>query len=793
MIRGGVIKLLTINQLYYMRKVFYCLTALAGLAMAASCTLNKLEQPVQGGAEGTIVSFTATVPQADTKAVVHEGESGPEVYWSPGDRVYVYRADWGWSSLTAQNTEPSPTTTFSGSVYGAAGEIDAKHQIWALYPRLENENVSFYPDSLIVPMHFIQNPVEGSFDPQSLLMLAQTTTREMAFYHVGGGFKFKVSGDWIRQVEFRSNDGTPLAGRVVLKMDGAGRPVVTKVEEGVNSITMTMPGSECFKPDTWYYMNMLPAVLEKGYTLFFRSETQTGTVVVNDAREIKRAVWASLKDDAAADTNADIQPETNIIRNEIWYTTTDEKIVTPSNDWNFGANIISNEYKDGKGVIVFDGPVAQIPDNAFNYKENLATVTLPNTVRTIGNYAFAFNYDHLTQVSLSDGVTTIGDYAFAWDYQLAEFWLPSTLQSVGNYVFASCTNLSQFSGPLASEDGHFLIIDGALITAVYTGYDEDFADIPEGVTRLADRAFAENQSIKRVRFPQSLQTIGEAVLYLCSKLEALEGKFVEDGRYLVQDGEIKAVAVNGLTEVTFPSSVTAIAMGAFYNAWQLQTLSIPAAVTRIGDIAFAGCGSLQEVEIEGAAVEFGAGVFRYDSSIRKFTGPLAQNERYLVSTDQTLIAFAPQGATEAIVPDGVTTIGASAFENQYNLTAVTIPATVTTIGDGAFRWCDNLMNVTLPEGLLSIGSEAFYSCKTFTTFEIPPTVIKVGYNILTQCQNLEHIWVLPTTPPACPEGYQPLGWDFGNPIIHVPASSLEAYQSVNGWRRQSNYQAIVQE
>ena len=364
------------------------------------------------------------------------------------------------------------------------------------------------------------------------------------------------------------------------------------------------------------------------------------------------------------------------------------------------------------------------------------------------------------------------------------------MQTVGNSVFTSCTNLSQFSGPLASADGHFLILNGALITAVYTGYDEGFADIPEGVTSLADEVFADHHNIKRVRFPESLQTIGVAVLYQCSSLEALEGKFVEDGRYLVQDGEIKAVAVNGLTSVTFPSSVTAIGMGAFYNAGQLQTLSIPAAVTRIGDKAFAACGNLQEVEIAGSAVKFGAGVFCYDGALRKFTGPLAQDERYLVTTDKTLVAFAPQGATEAVIPDGVTTIGASAFENQSNLTAVTLPATVMEIGENAFFYCNHLENITLPEGLLKVGNQAFYYCQGFTSFTLPKSVTEVGYSILDQCSSLNGITLLPTTPPTCPQGWHPLGWVVNNVPISVPAVSLEAYQNANGWRWLNNYQAI---
>lgn len=762
--------------------------------MAASCTLNKLEQPVASGAEGTIVSFTATVPQADTKAVVHEGESGPEVYWSPGDRIHLYRADWGGSIMSSQNTEPSPTATFSGSISGIAGDIDAKHKMWALYPYMQNEGVSFTPDSLIVPMHESQKPVEGSFDPQSLLMLAQTTTRELAFYHVGGGFKFKVSGDWIRQVEFRANDGTPLAGRVVLKMDGAGRPTVTKVVEGVPSITMTMPGSECFKPDTWYYLNTLPAVLEKGYTMFFRSETQTGKVVVNDPREIKRAVWASLKDDAAADANAEIKPETNLIRNEIWYTTTDGQTVSPNNAYEFGANIVSNTYNDGQGVIVFDGPIVKIPDNAFSSKSTLISVQLPNSVRFIGNYAFAHNWENMQSVTLSEGVETIGEGAFYHVGKMQSLWIPGSVRRIGRDAFIYCSQLSTFSGPLASDDGHFLVIDGALVGACYTGYDAGNVIIPEGVTSVADRVFASIYGIQYVYFPETLQHIGEEVFAFCESLEGFGGKFVdESGHFLIFDGEIKAAAVSGLPNPEIPATVTSIASRAFCSAGGFLSLSIPASVVKIGDYAFIGCYSLQTVEIAGAETVFGKSVFRNCGSLQSFSGPLAQDDRFLVTAEKTLIAFAPQGATEIAIPEGVTKIGSEVFHTCSNLTTVTFPATIKEIGEDAFYQCTNLENVTLPEGLLKIDEGAFYYCTSFTKFTIPSTVTHVGVYIVGGCGNLTEVRALPTTPPICQQGYMPLFWSDVTAPILVPAASLNAYKNADGWMWQSNYQAIPEE
>ena len=61
---------------------------------------------------------------------------------------------------------------------------------------------------------------------------------------------------------------------------------------------------------------------------------------------------------------------------------------------------------------------------------------------------------------------------------------------------------------------------------------------------------------------------------------------------------------------------------------------------------------------------------------------------------------------EAVIPDGVTTIAASAFQNCTNLQSVYIPASVETIGANAFSGCTNLYSVTIL-GNPTIGSKAF--------------------------------------------------------------------------------------
>ena len=84
----------------------------------------------------------------------------------------------------------------------------------------------------------------------------------------------------------------------------------------------------------------------------------------------------------------DDEPEIPQPANEIWYTSSDSSVVTPYKTNGFGANIISNTYKNGKGVIKFDGNVTTIGESAFYRCKALTSIIIPNSVTTIGESAF---------------------------------------------------------------------------------------------------------------------------------------------------------------------------------------------------------------------------------------------------------------------------------------------------------------------------------------------------------------------------------------------------------------------
>ena len=69
--------------------------------------------------------------------------------------------------------------------------------------------------------------------------------------------------------------------------------------------------------------------------------------------------------------------------------------------------------------------------------------------------------------------------------------------------------------------------------------------------------------------------------------------------------------------------------------------------------------------------------------------------------------------SSVVIPNNVTKIGQSAFQNCFSLASVTIPSSVKEIGREAFYYCLNLSTINFPEGLTNIGFYAFKSCSKY--------------------------------------------------------------------------------
>ena len=156
--------------------------------------------------------------------------------------------------------------------------------------------------------------------------------------------------------------------------------------------------------------------------------------------------------------------------NKIYYTTSDNTKLFPRTDASlYGAILISNTYKDGQGVLVFD-----------------------------------------------DAVTTIGIEAFSWCESLTSVTIPDSVTEIGDYAFSNCSSLQEFKGKFASEDGRCLIIDCVLYSFAPAGLTE--YTIPDSVTTIENATFDDCSSLTSVTIPDSVTTIGTQAFRGCSSL-----------------------------------------------------------------------------------------------------------------------------------------------------------------------------------------------------------------------------------------------------------------------------------
>lgn len=132
--------------------------------------------------------------------------------------------------------------------------------------------------------------------------------------------------------------------------------------------------------------------------------------------------------------------------NIIYYTSTDGNIVKPYNGNVFGANLITNEYSDGLGRIIFDGTVNTIGPTAFYSCGTLSTIAVPKSVKLIGKCAFQ-KCSRMSNVDLPSVLEAIGSKAFADCSSLQSITLPQSVTTIGSDAFRNCSKLASVNIP----------------------------------------------------------------------------------------------------------------------------------------------------------------------------------------------------------------------------------------------------------------------------------------------------------------------------------------------------------
>lgn len=232
----------------------------------------------------------------------------------------------------------------------------------------------------------------------------------------------------------------------------------------------------------------------------------------------------------------------------------------------------------------------------------------------------------------------------------------------------------------------------------------------------------------------------------CVESNVYVGGYI-DGYKVIAIGD-EAFRECNLKSITIGDSVTSIGKWAFLLSSNLTKVTIPDSVTTIGDEAFRFCSALTRIVVDGdnaAYKSISGNLYSKDGTVLLTYAIGKQSESFVIPDSVTTIgasAFASCfSLTSVIIGDSVTTIGSSAFYNCVRLERVTIPNSVTIIDSCAFAWCDNLTSVKIPDLVTTIGDEAFLSCSKLTSITIPDSVTNIGNRAFEGCSKLTSVTI----------------------------------------------------
>ena len=484
-------------------------------------------------------------------------------------------------------------------------------------------------------------------------------------------------------------------------------------------------------------------------------ESREGTITISggNAKQTIKVKQTAYK----VEIDAEAVPD-----DEIWYITSDNQVY----DINQGAEfyglpqpfdkkVISNTYKDGLGVIKFDGPVTVI--NNFTFYTNAQRITdiyLPDTIEHLGTGAI-----------YQTGITTIR--------------IPKNLKFVDPYGLEN-PELTTFTGHNISEDGKCVIVDGTLFSLAdkglvnYTLPDEvkriemfaifkcvelENLILNEGLETLGQEAITLCPKLKSITFPNSLKSAEVSNFNNCDNMEAFYGNeefCTPDNRcfkaYLSRSNMpiewhgywiIKYAGV-GVSEYTIPEGIKAIDNYAF-GSKDLRSVTLAESIVKIAPDAFYDCTNLEAVY-----------------------GPHTSSDHRNIVFDGELVRMVVTKGLPADyrIPDDITSIGYAAFESNPNIVNVTMGDQITRIGGYAFKSCPNLKSVTLSGGLTKISSD------------------NGGYNPFLGSENLEAIYFRSYLPPIYLDSQMS---DFKKLKVYVPEQSYNLYKKDSGWNKFREY------
>lgn len=371
-------------------------------------------------------------------------------------------------------------------------------------------------------------------------------------------------------------------------------------------------------------------------------------------------------------------------------------------DWGDGSSLeeYDNEYfyheysESDYYTIKIYGNITELKEKAFYETSVLENIILPDTITIIGKNCFE-SCSNLSSIRLPQTITELQNDTFAQCTSLSSITIPNGVITIGENCFSNCSSLVE-------------VIIPASVTTIYDGCFEycGFSNItiPQGVTTIGQQCFYYCENLLSVTIPQSLTTLGRNCFDLSPNINSYYLNWTQTNEiipYLYREEEI--FPVNSNTVFYIPEETSLLYVKKGYPLDKLSRNEL----------------SYIEIIINGDIIEPYSGTYMFDNDspllvdwgdntpMEKLDGFYYFYHQYETSDIYSVKIYgdirgieggAFEGLdviTEAIIPNGITTLEAYCFCGCVSLTSVTLPNTITTMENYCFEECTSLNNYYL--------------------------------------------------------------------------------------------------
>lgn len=403
-------------------------------------------------------------------------------------------------------------------------------------------------------------------------------------------------------------------------------------------------------------------------------------------------------------------------------------------------------------AVAFDEGCTHIGSMAFsaNGEGCLEVLILPETLESIGEYAFRGQSALAVPLVFPEGFTALGESAF-YESGITAVTLPEGVESIPDLCFYGCAGLAEINLPDSLRHIGSLAFVGARITRL---------ELPKGLETIGEDAFASCELLKEVSAPIELEP-NSADQYLKGGAVTLL-RLLKGGDGTMPDRDLLSNAFDrlGVLEtLEFEEGITRIGNYAFAatSDGALKDVHLPSTLQSIGDCAFCGHSSLRHIDLPEALASLGASAFAR-TGLEALTLPAGLMSVGDVCFDDNVnlrqirfLGSAPvfealesgsaafQGVTaEAIYPasaagwtkEARSSAGGCLFWHPDELSSLTLPTGLVDIQAEAFAGT-SAGRVVLPDGVTAIGDRAFAGDRPYSVvFHIPESVVHFGAGCL---------------------------------------------------------------